>query len=73
VGRRGDSIADEIKPLDIQHWLKRLHADQGLLDDGIEVSWRYAPDLSIGALVLCNPTLFCVGYALFCPEVDAAP
>ena len=26
----GDSIADEIKPLDIQHWLKSLHADKGL-------------------------------------------
>ena len=26
----GDSIADEIKPLDIQHWLKMLHTDKSL-------------------------------------------
>jgi len=26
----GDSIADDIKPLDVQHWLKTLHTDKGL-------------------------------------------
>ena len=30
VPQWGDSIADEIKPLDIQHWLKMLHTDGSL-------------------------------------------
>jgi integrase len=30
VPKWGEHIADEIKPLDIQHWLKFLHTDNGL-------------------------------------------
>ena len=30
IGRFGNEIADDIKPLDIQRWIKSLHADQGL-------------------------------------------
>ena len=30
IPRRGKEIADDIKPLDIQRWLKSLHTDNGL-------------------------------------------
>jgi integrase len=30
IGRFGNEIADDIKSLDIQRWIKSLHADQGL-------------------------------------------
>jgi hypothetical protein len=30
IARWGDAIADDIKPLDLQRWLKSLHTDKGL-------------------------------------------